>query len=117
MLNNLPKGTGETVSILIFTPKPKVVPLHLTFVSDQALRIGGRSIKVKQYAFEPELGIFQTILGKVFGKLPLYFRYDCWILDDDVPGFVRFDGRLQVKAPVMRIEMTSPRLPSNIAEQ
>ena len=117
MLNNIPKGTNQIVSTLIFTPKPKVVPLHLLFVGNQSLQVGGRAINVKRYAFEPELGTVQTLLGKMFGKPPLYFRYDCWILDDDVPGFVRFDGRLQVKAPIMRIEMASPRLPSNIAAQ
>jgi hypothetical protein len=38
---------------------------------------------------------------------------DChvWVVTDDVPAFVRFDGPLFTPGPVWRIELTSPRWP------
>jgi len=112
ILTNLPKGTNGTVNWLVPTPEPKVVPVHLRLIDEEKGRIGQWSKVMEHYKFEPEIGMLQKLLGKIMGKLPAYFRYDCWIMAEDVPSFVQFEGRLQVKAPVMRIELISPALAS-----
>jgi hypothetical protein len=48
--------------------------------------------------------------GKLLGKLPEDFHYDCYILADDVPSFVRFEGPLQLMGPVFSIELISPQV-------
>jgi hypothetical protein len=63
-----------------------------------------------RYSFKPDIGMIEKFFGKVLGKIPDDFHYNCWILADQVPAFVRFEGPLQLMGPIMRIELVSPRL-------
>ena len=110
MLLNLPPGAGETVSFLAFTPRPEVIKLDLLPMEEYSVKIGEVSRKALHYMFEPDIGMIRELLGKVTGKLPAQFHYNCWILADEVPGFVHFEGPLQLMGPIMRIELVSPSL-------
>jgi hypothetical protein len=108
-LLNLPKATSESVQVLAFTPKPMAIPLELSFVGEQVIRVGEQSQKAWRYTFKPDIGPIKKFLGKLVGKLPADFHYDCLILADDVPSFVRFEGPLQLMGPILSIELTSPQ--------
>jgi len=110
VLQNLPKGADETVSVLAFTPTPQVVPVQLHAVEEHSIQLGDRSHKATQYVFTPQLGVIREWLGKVTGKLPAEFHYDCWIMVDGIPSFVRYEGPLQLLGPILRIELVSPHL-------
>jgi hypothetical protein len=110
MLLNLPKGASETVTFLAFTPRPEVIKLELLLMGEHTVQIGEVSRKALHYVFKPDMGMIRELLGKVTGKLPAHFRYDCWILADEVPSFVQFEGPLQLMGPIERIELVSPRL-------
>ena len=110
MLLNLPKGASETVSFLAFTPKPEVIKLELLPMGEHSVRIGNLSQKAVLYVFKPDIGMIRELLGKITGKIPAQFHYNCWILSDEVPSFVQFEGPLQLMGPIMRIELVSPRL-------
>ena len=110
LLLNLPKGASETVNFIAFTPRPEVIKLELLLIGKHAVQTGDSSRKALQYAFKPDIGMIRKFFGKVIGKLPANFHYDCWILADDVPSFVQFEGPLQLMGPIMRIELMSPRL-------
>jgi len=110
MLLNLPKGASETVNFLAFTPRPEVIKLELFLMGEHTVRIGNLSRKAVQYVFKPDIGMVREFLGKATGKIPDQFQYDCWILADEVPSFVQFEGPLQLMGPIMRIELVSPRL-------
>jgi hypothetical protein len=110
MLLNLPKGASGTVNFLAFTPKPEIIKLALNLKGEHTVRIGDLSRKAIHYVFQPDIGMFRELLGKVTGKIPNQFHYDCWILDDEVPSFVQFEGPLQLMGPIMRIELVSPHL-------
>jgi len=96
MLLNLPKGASGTVNFLAFTPKPEIIKLELKLKGEHTVRIGDLSRKAIQYAFQPDIGMIRELLGKATGKIPDHFHYDCWILDDEVPSFVQFEGPLQL---------------------
>ena len=110
MLLNLPKGASQTVSFLAFTPRPEVIKLELLLTGEHPVRIGNLSRKAVQYVFKPDIGVIRELLGKAAGQIPAQFHYDCWILSDDVPSFVQFEGPLQLMGPIMRIELVNPRL-------
>jgi hypothetical protein len=110
MLLNLPKGASETVNFLAFTPAPEVIKLKLQLMGEHPVRIGDQTRKAVQYVFKPDIGMIRELLGKATGKLPAQFHYDCWVLDDEVPSFVQFEGPLQLMGPVVRIELVSPHL-------
>ena len=107
---NLPKGADETVSVLAFTPAPQVVPVQIHAIEEQSMQIGDRSSKATQFVFTPQLGMMKEWLGKVTGKLPAEFHYDCWNMVDGIPSFVQYEGPLQLLGPILRIELVSPRL-------
>ena len=112
MLLNLPKGASETVNFLAFTPRPEIIKLELLLMGEHTVRIGDQSHKAVQYVFKPDIGMIRKLFGKATGKIPAQFHYDCWILADDVPSFVQFEGPLQLMGPIVRIELVSPRLPT-----
>jgi hypothetical protein len=109
-LLNLPKGATEKVNVLAFIPEPTPIALELSFEGEQVIRVGDQSRKAWQYAFKPEIGPVKKFVGTMLGKLPADFHYDCYILADDVPSFIRFEGPLQLMGPVLSIELMSPQM-------
>jgi len=116
-LLNLPKGAQETVNVLAFVPEPTPIPLELAFVGEQVIRVGDQSRKAWLYAFKPDIGPVKKFIGTMLGKLPADFHYDCYILADDVPSFVRFEGPLQLMGPVLSIELISPQMASKAEDR
>ena len=110
MLKNLPKGADETVSVLAFTPEPQVIEVQLLVMGKQTVQIGEVSSTATHYVFKPQIGMIRALLGKVAGKLPAQFHYDCWMLADEVSSLVRFEGPLQLMGPIVRIELVNPQL-------
>ena len=108
-LLNLPKGATETVNVFAFLPEPTAISLELAFVGEQTIRVGDQSRRAWHYAFKPDIGPLKKLLGTMLGKLPADFHYNCYILADDVPSFVRFDGPLQLMGPILSIELISPQ--------
>ena len=98
------------MSVLAFTPAPQVVKVQLRAMDEQPVHIGDLSSKATQYVFTPQIGMIREFFGKATGKLPAQFHYNCWILVDEAPSFVQFEGPLQLMGPIVRIELVSPRL-------
>lgn len=105
---NLQKDADEMVSILAFTPAPQIIKVQLLAVDVGSVHIGEPSSKATQYVFKPQIGMIQELLGKASGKLPAHFHYDCWIMVNETPSFVKFEGPLQLMGPTVRIELVSP---------
>jgi len=101
LLKNLRHGASETVHLVAFTPKPRLVKLHLTPVGDDAVRVGDASMTATRYqvraSLEGPLGFFASLLGR---ELPV-LHY--WIVRGEVPAFVRFEGPFFVDGPVWRV--------------
>jgi len=110
VLKNLLKDANATVNLLAFTPEPTAIKVQVRFIGEQTVHIGDLSSKAKQYVFKPQIGKLRQFFGKLAGKLPADFHYHCWILAGEVPGFVQFEGPLQLMGPIVRIELVSPRL-------
>src|SRR5438309_10320297 len=110
VLKNLLKEATATVNFLAFTPSPEIIPLQLLFIGEQSVRIADLSSKAKHYVFKPKIGKIRQFFGKLTGQLPADFHYDWWILTDEAPSFVAFEGPLQLMGSNVRIELVSPRL-------
>ena len=110
VLKNLLKEATATVNFLAFTPSPEIIPLQLLFIGEQSVRIADLSSKAKYYVFKPKIGKIRKFFGKLTGQLPADFHYDWWILTDEAPSFVQFEGPLQLMGPIVRVELVSPRL-------
>jgi hypothetical protein len=95
---NVDRKSGQTVHIVAFTPKPIVIPLAL---EPSALEGG-----VVRFTLEPKLNLVLKIGAALKGQTPP--ESHLWILTDDIPTFVRFEGPLY-SGPVWRIDLTTPR--------
>jgi hypothetical protein len=107
---NLPKETSETVHIVAFTPKPRLIQLELAPASEHKVLVGELTKTAIHYVFKPQLGSWLKLFATLLGRVPP--DYHAWIVTDEVPAFVRFEGPLYTMGPVWRIELTSPRWPN-----
>ena len=106
---NLPQGAGGTVHVVAFTPKPRVIEVQIAPAGEHQVKVGVLTKTAVHYVFKPKLGGGLTFFAKLAGRFPPDSHV--WIVPDDVPVFVRFDGPLFTSGPVWRIELTSPRWP------
>jgi len=106
---NLPKGTRETVHFIAFTPGPRLIKLEVTPVGEHKVLVGDLAKTAIHYLFKPRLGSWLKLFATLLGRVPPDFH--AWIVTDEVPAFVRFEGPLYATGPVWRIEVTSPRWP------
>jgi hypothetical protein len=109
VVKDLPKGSGEVIHFVAFTPQPKLIELELTPVGEQKVMVGELTKTAVHYLMKPRLGIWLTFFAKVLGRMPEDLH--AWILTDEVPAFVGFEGALTTPGPVWRIELVSPQRP------
>jgi hypothetical protein len=95
---NVDRKSGQTVHIVAFTPKPIVIPLAL-----EPVALDGGVIR---FTLKPKLNLLLKVGAALKGQTPPDSHL--WILTDEVPTFVRFEGPLY-SGPVWRIDLTSPR--------
>jgi hypothetical protein len=106
---NLPKGGSETVHIVAFTPTPRLIQLEVAPAGEQKVVVGELAKTAVRHVFTPKLGIWLKLITKLLGREP--GDYYAWIVPDEVPAFVRFEGPLYTPGPIWRIEQTTPRWP------
>ncbi|MGH7529765.1 MAG: hypothetical protein ACREMN_05235 [Gemmatimonadales bacterium] len=105
---NLPPDHGSTVHVVAFTPQPRVIELELIPEATNPLRFGSRTATTVHFTLKPHLGLLLGIGAALTGKSPPDSHL--WIVTEDVPAFVRFEGPLY-EGPVWRINLTTPRWP------
>jgi hypothetical protein len=94
VVKNLPPGLGETVSIVAFTPKPRVVKLQLLPLGRERAPMG----ETVRYHIRPKLGLFASLLVTDIPDTRV------WILLGEAPAFLRAEGPLYFMGPVWRVE-------------
>jgi len=109
IVKDLPQGAGETVHFVAFTPEPRLIQLAVAPAGEQRVLVGDLAKTAIHYVLKPQLGIWLKLFATVLGRMPP--DEHVWILMDDVPAFVRFEGPLYPTGPVWRIQLTSPRWP------
>jgi hypothetical protein len=98
LLKNMPEGASNTVHVIAFTPKPRLIKLLLVPVAEDAVLVGDSPMQATRFMLRPQLGLFASLLVT---DLP---DVKCWILGGDAPAFLRFEGPLYFMGPVWRIE-------------
>jgi hypothetical protein len=106
---NLAKGASETIHVVAFTPAARLVPVELAPAGEQKILVGELTKSATRYVFKPKPGPWISMLANVLGRMPPDSH--AWILTEDVPAFVKFEGPLHPAGAPWRIELTSPRWP------
>jgi hypothetical protein len=110
LLKNLQSaGTPTALSMVVATPKPRIVKLAITSQGEESVLIGGVSRKASHFVVKVELGGVAGVVAPIVGKQPVDTQI--WILGGGFPVFVRSEGQMFEGGPVWTIEQTSPVWP------
>jgi len=102
----------ETVlSMLVSTPKPRVVKLKISAGPEDTFFIGGEPKKATHYIIKIDIGGVAGVAAKVVGKQPPPVHV--WSAAGAAPMFLKSEGQLYEDGPIWRIELTSPRWSQN----
>jgi hypothetical protein len=106
---NLREGAAETVHMVAFTPAARIIELEVTQAGEHKVLVGELTKTAVHYVLKPRLGFGLSVLATVLGRMPPDSH--AWVVTDEVPAFVRFEGPLYPGGAVWHIELTSPRWP------
>jgi hypothetical protein len=107
VVENMPADAQTaTVSMLLSTPKPRLVKLTLTKLGEDDFSLGGLRRKANHYQIKIELGGVAGIVAPIIGKEPP--TIDMWAVGGQAPAFVKEHGPLYPDGPMMTIQLASP---------
>ena len=110
LLKNLSSSGGERrLSMVVPTPKPKMVTLLVRPQGKERFVTGEVSREAMHYSVHFDLGGVTGVLAGLFGKQPPDMQV--WILEGEAPAFIKSEGPLAPGGPVWRIELASPTWP------
>ena len=110
LMKNMPHGSNEMkASMVVTTPKPRIVGLAISAQGEDTFVVGGDKRKATHYIVKIEIGGVTGVMAPVLGKQPPDSHV--WILQGEAPAFVRSRGPLYSGGPTWQIELESPVWP------
>jgi hypothetical protein len=110
ILKNIPAATPKaTLSMLVATPKPRVVKLMISPEGEDPFTIAGSARKAVRFDVKVDVGGAAGLVAPIVGKQPPDTHI--WILEGEVPAFVKSEAPMFEGGPLWRIELTSPVWP------
>lgn len=112
IVKNLSPDSAETkVSMIVSTPKPRVITLVMRPMGTTPFSLAGFERKGLQYEIKIELGGIVGLIAPVVGKAPpdIYM----WVEGGEVPVFLRETGPLFEGGAILRINLIGPSWPEN----
>jgi hypothetical protein len=112
LLSDLPEGadgTEATVSMVVATPKPRLVRVKISPQADASFTLAGRTVPARRYVLAIELGGVAGVVAPLVGKQPP--DTEVWMTRGPVPGFLKSQGPLFQDGPIWRIQLASPVWP------
>jgi hypothetical protein len=104
--NIAPNVPRTTFSLVVTTPKPRLVKLEITPQGEDTFLIGETSRKVTHYVMKVQMGGVAGEVAPLVGKQPPVTHI--WIVGGDAPTSVKSEGPLCEGGPIWRIELVSP---------
>jgi len=112
VIENIPPEKPQTtVSMLVLSPKPRVVKLIISPLGEEPFSIAGASRKAIHYEIRIEIGGVAGLVAPLVGKAPP--NVQIWVVGGQAPTFVRVQGPTYADGPVMTIQLASPVWPDS----
>ena len=109
LLTDIDPKLETTLSMLVSTPKPRVVKLRIAASEQDSFSVGGVGGKATHYVIKIDIGGVTGVVAKVVGKQPPPIH--TWVTAGNTPAFLRSEGPLFEDGPIYRIELASPVWP------
>ena len=103
---------GETIpelSMVVATPKPRVVKLKVAFDGKEPFALAGSNREALHYVIKIEIGGVEGWLAPWLGKQPPDSHV--WVMGGDAPTFAKSETLSYFGGPMWRTELTSPVWP------
>jgi hypothetical protein len=109
--NMRPDAPETKVSMLVATPKPRLVKLAISYHGEETFSVVGSPRKAIHYEIKIELGGVAGLVAPLIGKEPPNIQL--WIIGGQAPTFVREQGPIYPEGPMMTIQLASPDWPDS----
>lgn len=110
LLKNLrPDAPPFEVSMVVATPKPRLVKLAITAQGVEPFSVAGSPHEATNYRVKVKLGGVAGVVAPILGKDPP--DNHVWILGGGAPAFVKSEMLSAMGGPMWRIELASPAWP------
>jgi hypothetical protein len=112
VLQNLTSNAPvTTLSMVVATPKPRLVKLLISNVGEEKCFVAGTSRKAIHYDIKIDLGGVAGVVAPIIGKAPPNIQI--WTIGGYATTFARERGPLYAEGPVMTIQLASPTWPDS----
>lgn len=112
LIENVRSGAPETTaSMIVATPKPRLVKLAISSAGEDTCSVVGAPRKAIRYEIKIELGGVAGVVAPLIGKAPPTIQI--WAIGGNAPTFIREQGPLYSDGPMMTIQLASPVWPKS----
>jgi len=110
LMKNIRDETQKTtLSMVVATPKPRLVKLIITPEGDDSFSVAGFEHKAMRYDVKVDIGGAAGLVAPIIGKQPPDTHI--WIARGDAPIFLKSEGPMYEGGAIWRIELASPVWP------
>ncbi len=110
LLKNLrPDASPFEVSMVVATPKPRLVKLAISAQGAAPFSVAGSAREATDYVVKVKIGGVAGVVAPILGKQPP--DNHVWILGGEAPAFVKSEVVSYLGGPMWRIELASPAWP------
>jgi hypothetical protein len=110
LLKNLPPDAPPLeVSMVVATPKPRLVKLVITAQGAEPFSVAGSAREAINYVVKVKIGGVAGVVAPILGKEPPDAHV--WVLGGDAPTFVKSEILSYMGGPLWRIELACPAWP------
>jgi hypothetical protein len=114
VVKNLRADAAETkVSMVVATPKPRLVTLAISPLGEDPFTLAGSEHKARHYQIKIKLGGVAGVVAPIVGKQPPDIQM--WVYGGDAPSFMKEVGPLFDDGPIWTMQLASPEWPSSTA--
>ncbi len=115
LLKNIRPGEAlPQVSMLVATPKPRIVKLSLSLQGKEPFTLVGSRREALHYVIKVDIGGLAGLVAPLLGKQPPDSHV--WIIGGEAPTFVKSETLSYLGGPMWRTELVAPVWPKTDAE-
>src|SRR6185437_6501328 len=113
LVENLRPEAPTTLSMVVTTPKPRLVKLVISGVGEDRYSLAGSARKAIHYEIKIDLGGVAGLVAPLIGKAPPHI--EIWTIGGAATTFAREQGPLYPEGPMVTIQLASPKWPAGPA--
>jgi hypothetical protein len=106
LLTNLNAGAEHTLSMLVASPKPRIVKVKISSSGQDTYFVGAAERRANHFIVDIQIGGITGLAAKLTGKQPPPVHV--WVSEGQIPVFLKSEGPLYEDGPAWRVELAGP---------